>query len=199
MTHCALLGIAAWLIPAAQAADHIDAPLSSVDPAADIADFFAWSRHGEEDKVIAAITFAGAGASTSEGVYDDEVLYTIHIDTDGDAEPDENVYIRFGESSSGDWGVQVLGLPGGDATVEGPVETEIDAGNGLTVYAGLRDDPFFFDFTGYSDTLSTATLSFTGADFFAGLNVTAIVVEIDIDAIGGSSNDVQIWATTGRL
>jgi hypothetical protein len=108
--------------------------------------------------------------------------------------------VRFGQDKdSGEWGVQVTGLPGGDSVASGPVETVFEAGGGLQVYAGLRDDPFFFDLQGYLDTLSTGTLSFTATDFFTGLNVTAIVLEIKASTVAEDSEEIQVWATTGRL
>jgi len=183
----------------ALAADHIEAPLAAKDPAADIADFYTWSRKDINDTIVVAITFAGAGSSASGAVYDDDVIYGIHIDNDADGEADHECWVRFGQNGDGDWGVQITGLPGGDAVAAGPVETIFDAGNGLQLYAGHREDPFFFDLEGFNNTLSTSTLAFTGADFFAGLNVTAIVVEISASTVAESSEQIQVWATTGRL
>ncbi|MCA9729372.1 MAG: DUF4331 family protein, partial [Candidatus Eisenbacteria bacterium] len=67
------------------------------------------------------------------------------------------------------------------------------------VFAGWRDDPFFFDLAGYQMTLQTGDLSFDSTrDSFAGLNVTAIVVEMDLSAALGSGSKINLWATTGR-
>ena len=46
------------------AADHAEAPGSGADPAADIADFYAW--HTDEGKLVIAVTFAGLGAPGDE-------------------------------------------------------------------------------------------------------------------------------------
>jgi hypothetical protein len=184
----------------ALAADHVEAPGSIADPAADIADFYVWSRKEINDTIVVAITFAGAGSSQKGAVYDDDVIYGVHIDNDADGEADHECFVRFGQDKdSGEWGVQVTGLPGGDSVASGPVETVFEAGGGLQVYAGLRDDPFFFDLQGYLDTLSTGTLSFTATDFFTGLNVTAIVLEIKASTVAEDSEEIQVWATTGRL
>jgi len=184
----------------AQAADHIDGPASSKDPAADIADFYAWSRTSIDGKLLAGITFAGAGSSEAGGVYDADVLYGIHIDNDGDNIADYNIWAQFGQDTKGAWGVQISDLPGGDAVVVGEVDSVIDAGNGLNVFAGQREDPFFFDFQGFLDTLSTGTLAFDSSrDFFAGLHVTAIVLEMDADTVRGTDSVIQTWATTARL
>ena len=93
--------------------------------------------------------------------------------------------------------MQVSGLPGGRPLVTGPVETTIDAGMGLRVYAGLRDDPFFFDLDGFNKTLQTSTLSFDSKhDTFATTNVTAIVVEMSTDALVGNGKTFRLWAST---
>jgi hypothetical protein len=66
------------------------------------------------------------------------------------------------------------------------------------VFAGLRDDPFFFDLQGFQDTLATATVAFTGADALAGLNASAIVFEMDSATLVGNGHNISAWATTGR-
>lgn len=194
----AALGSTALMLgrPDARAADHIDAPISSGDAAADITDFYAWHR---DDRVIAAMGFAGLDTPGSEGTYDDGVLYGIHVDNDGDDEPDQTVWVRFGQAPNGDWGVRFEGLPGGKAEVIGPVNSQLDAGLGLNVFAGVRDDPFFFDFDGFQATLATSTLSFDpGNDSFAATNATMIIVEMSIDGVAGGSDQLALWATTAR-
>ncbi|MEZ4385888.1 MAG: DUF4331 family protein [Nannocystaceae bacterium] len=175
------------------AADHVDAPGVEGNPAADITDFYAW--HKDDGKIVAIISFAGLTEVGQPATYDASTVYGIHIDNNGDNEPDENVWIRFGQNSGGDWGVQVEGLAADP--VVGPVETVIDAPLGLRVFAGLRDDPFFFDLQGYLETLDTATIAFDSSrDSFAMTNVTAIVVELSTDAVSGGSDNIQMWATT---
>ena len=183
--------------PEAQAADHIDAPLASGDNAADITDFYAW-REGD-DRLVAAIGFAGLDMPGSEGIYDRNVLYGIHIDTNLDNIPDHTVWARFGQAPDESWGVLIEGMPGGDDEVIGPVNEVLDAGGDLQAFAGVRDDPFFFDFDGFQATLATADLSFDNAnDSFAGTNVTMLIVEMDLDAASDGADDIQLWATTAR-
>lgn len=182
----------AFLANGVFAADHAEAPLAGADPAADIADFYAW--HTADDTVVAVITFAGAGADSP--TYDNETLYTFHFDTDDDAVSDIDVHARFGTNGEGDWGLQVTNLPGASGVVEGDVDTALTDGT-ATAWAGPADDPFFFDLDGYLATLDSGSLSFTAVDFFAGLNVTAIVIEFDLAELG--SDTFQTWATTGRL
>jgi hypothetical protein len=193
-----VLGALPLITPSADAADHIDAPASSADAAADITDFFAW-HDPDGDRIVAAIAYAGLSEGGLPATYDGSVLYGIHVDNDADGVADHDVWVRFGQNAAGDWGVKIQDLPGSTEDVIGPVETDLDAGLSLRVFAGLRDDPFFFDFDGLQMTLDTGTLSFDSErDSFRNTNVTMIVVEMSIDAAAAGSDSVQLWATTAR-
>lgn len=182
--------------PEAEAADHLDAPAAADDDTADIADFYAWQ---DGDKIVAAISWAGFRGPGSPGTFEDDVLFGIHVDSDGDALPDKSVWVRFGLNAAGEWGAKFEGIPGGDEEVIGPVDTVLDAGLGLRAFAGVRDDPFFFDLDGFKATLSSASLAFDGKrDSFLGTNVTMIVVEMSVDGAAAGSDSLQLWATTGR-
>jgi len=142
------------------------------DPAADIADLFAWNRlatPGEpdplEDQLVLALTWrvdAATGASL-----DETVRYGIHIDngstftTKGDSVADFDIWIRHGHNGQGRWGVRIDNLPGRQEPLIGPVGEILEvpvSGNGYdgtaTVLSGLFDDPFVFDFDGFFYGLS---------------------------------------------
>ncbi len=205
-----LLGGGAWVwsTQRADAADHNDPPArvtgSSADRAADIADLFAW--HTPEGKTVLVLTYAGPNdpVEGQTATYDPDVLYGIHIDNDGDQNADHDIWVRFGQSESGNWGVQLEGIPGADpATQAGPVEIEnriMGVTNGF-FWAGLREDPFFFDLEGFQDTVTTGDLAFDHErDFFAGKNLSAIVIELETADIGaGTDNTFDVWATTSRI
>lgn len=206
------LGIGAALVLDAQgvfAADHTDAPGTQADPAADIADFYAW--HTENDTIVSIVTFAGLAEAGSDATYDPDVLYGIHIDNTGDNISDIDIWARFGQNEAGDWGLEVLNLPGAvpannpDECISdgicGPVNTVLEGGGtGTFVWAGPAEDPFFFDFEGFLATLDTEALAFNpDNDTFAGTNVTAIVVEMDAAETVGVDNTASMWATTSRL
>jgi hypothetical protein len=174
------------------AADHTEAPLAAADPAADIADFYAWHT---ETSLVMIVTFAPVG---TEGTYDGDVLYGMHIDTDADNAADRDVWVRFGQNEAGAWGVQANGMTTDDSAIVGPVGETVSHESGARVYTGFHDDPFFFDLTGFTETLDTGTLAFDSTrDSIAGSNVTAIVAEIPLDTVDAES--FQVWATTGRL
>lgn len=202
----ALLAVGAGLFISSsqpvEAADHTDPPRVTLGDSTDIGDIYAW-HNSTDDTLTMVLTIAGpvAPAADQAGTYDAEALYTIHIDNDADNAPNFNIRAKFGQNDLGNWGVQVEGLPGTTAAVIGAVETEI-AGEGDTkVWAGLRDDPFFFDLEGFNDTVSSGTLSFDpNRDFFAGQNITALVIEVSLTAAqAGNSDGLQVWATSASL
>ncbi|MDQ6794605.1 MAG: DUF4331 domain-containing protein [Chloroflexota bacterium] len=93
---------------------------------------------------------------------------------------------------------------------------------GGKAFAGPRDDPFYFDLVGFkhlktrllagsttigspgdaactdgSDTMADHLLScFTGADTFAGTNISSIVLQVPNSRIGGTGHAIGVWATT---
>lgn len=194
---CALA--AAGLAVPALAADHNEAPGALADRIADIADLYTWQTN--DGKIVAIITFGGVGAEpiAPPVMLDADVLYGIHVDADGDFLSDTDVWARFGQDSTGAWGVQVQGLPGATGDVVGPIGTRLDAGNGLSIQAGVFDDPFFFDATGLGYTLATGDLSFDMTrDSFAGRNINALIVEMDAATVATAGDIVRIWTTTAR-
>ena len=180
----------------ALAADHFEAPLAEADVEADISDLYAWVD-GDGNTVV-VLTW---GWRVSRGItWDDEVLYAVHVDNDGDRVADHDVEVRFGQSAEGGWGIQVTGIPGTEAPVVGPALFTLDAGNGLKVWSGLADDPFFMDLQGFQDTLATGTLSFDGTrDSLAGTFVIGVAFTMDTTMALDGGSSLDLWATTSRL
>jgi len=182
------LGGSSW------ASDHQDAP--RLLPPADLADVFAFMRPGSSARMVLAMTFhAGAGPSTP---FDSGRAYVFrlvgHDPTTNAPDPsrvDVRVACRFsspefppqsvvcnanGFSGFADVGVVDAGVP------EGP----------LRIFAGRRADPAFGDVARLQATVSDQTLSFAdaGTNTFAGQNVLALVVDVDVDAILLAGRDV---------
>ncbi len=195
LTITAVAAVVPLYMDTVHAADHIDAPKSMANLPADITDLYAW--HTGDGKIVTVLDFAGFTEAGLPPRFDANVLYGIHVDNNGDNRADQDVWIRFGQDPGGKWGVQVSGLPGGQPVLSGPVDTIIDAGLGLRVFAGLRDDPFFFDLDGFKATATTGTLAFDKTnDTFAKTNVGSIVVEMSTDAVLGASKSFRLWTST---
>lgn len=186
-----------------KAADHTDPPQVVGTGPVDIGDLYAYSRGaGASQSLVMVLTFGGplAPVTGQAGSFDDDVLYEIHIDRAGvgtDNQPDDTIDVRFGQNDLGNWGVRAVGIPGTSGPLVGNVETTL-TDNDVRLFAGLRDDPFFFDLDGFLETLNTGALSFDNTnDSFAGSNITAIVVEVPMAAVSPNGETLNIWATTG--
>lgn len=192
------LGLCGFLLVngSVDASDHNDAPAGGVeDRPVDIGDLYAWNTADGNLAII--VTFSGYAAPANPPQFDADVLYGMHLDLDGDAIADENIYARFGQDAEGNWGVRVEGVPG-ESNIEGALESTMVGEGGTQVYAGVRDDPFFFDLEGFGDTLATGTVSFmSDRDFAAAQNTAAVVVEIPLSSLGDPSS-IGVWATTAR-
>ena len=193
----------------ASAADHTDPPeefggLGDAMPGpADIGDLYAWHT---TDSIVVVVTFNGlkAGGTTSGG-YAADVVYGVHLDNDADQMADHDIWVRFAENGAGEWGVKVEGLPGETQPVMGPVAQEL-SGDGATVLADVFDDPFFFDITGFLNTVQNGSLTdsnddlyFTQTDSLAGTNTNAVVLEFPQSSALDGSDTVQVWATASRM
>jgi len=187
------------VIAAVQAADHSEAPGTRADQPADLADVYVWHDNAT-NKLVGVITFAGLEPpSKSRGTFDENVLYSFNIDNDGDFISDIDVLVRFALDDKGKWWMHVVNLPGTSAPITAPVNRPFTTNNGCRLFAGLRDDPFFFDLEGFRATLQTGTLSFDGnRDSVAGLNATAIVMEMDLGVALDGGTVINVWATTAR-
>ncbi|MEM9458179.1 MAG: hypothetical protein AAGF11_28650 [Myxococcota bacterium] len=198
------------------AADHGD--FMAPEAAGDIGDFYAW--HTEDETIVAIMTFNPNIGAGGDPVYDADRVYTFHIDNTfnpdstnpafEDNESDIRIHVRFGQNDADEWGVQVNNAPGADdTTFDGAVDTELTNGS-VTAWAGLADDPFFFDLDGFVATVVNlqdpaepvdwgfdSLLRMPVRDSLADMNAMAIVVEFPYAEAIGDYNYVHMWATTG--
>ncbi len=186
------------------AADHLDPP-GRTDPmvdqtpdrAADIADIYAYH---DDTRFTLILTFAGPAPTNQPATYDPDVLYTINISNAGSRTSTEiPINIRFGPGAdAGEFGVQVTGVPGA-GTIVGSVQNTIQQ-NDVMVHAGLFDDPFFFDLQGFMESKDTGMLRFMESrDFFAGQNITAVVISMPRARVANGDNPIDVWAETRRF
>ena len=206
------------------AADHAESPTVTADPAADIADVFFFRPNQGMNRLVAGISFAGRPSTAAGGVRidgptlrcDPNVLYVFNIDNNADgtldARPDIRVFARLARNGNGQCGVQLEGIPGtGGRLIAGRTDAILmDASSGLRVFAGLVEDPFFFDSQGFGETLASfagagqsGTINFQNTrDTFGGRNLSAIAFEMDLTAaLGGSATGavLQFWGDTYRF
>jgi len=134
------------------AADHIDAPGTTADPTADITDVYAW-MNTDADKLNLVMNvhhMAGTDATFSEAV-----AYVMHVNSStafGAAQTETTVICQF-------YTADRIECWAGDEYVTGdPSDTDgIESASGnMRVFAGRRDDPFFFELTGFRATVTAA-------------------------------------------
>lgn len=179
---------------ALQAADHQEAPAATAQLAADIGDYYAWHADGQLNLIV---TFGTFNAPGMDAIYDESVLYGMHFDTSEtpDAVSDFDLYVRFAQNTDGEWGLRVSDSSDA-ALIEGAVETVL-TGDGIAAYAGLADDPFFFNASGFNETVATGTLSFDpNQDDVAGLNITVLAVQLPVETVMPGGGALQTWSTT---
>ena len=194
------------LVPGQMAlsANHLDPPLrtdiavdTTPDTAADIADIYAFH---DANSLYLISTFGGPSATTLPAFYDRDVLHTINVSTSLPASSsDITIRFRFGPGANpGETGISVENLPGVNGAIVGPVE-QILSKDGVRVYAGLRDDPFFFDSQGLRESRTMGTLRFNNTrSFFNAKNITVVAIEIPRSRLGSATN-LDIWNTTARF
>jgi len=126
--------IAAPSIPVIWAASHREAPLIALDPTADITDAYAFRSWVDQSKVVFIMNVI-PGQEPSSGPnyfnFDDDVLYAINLDVNGDGKAEDIVYeIRFTteiRDNSGAGGLNFQDIPLSSAAV--PPITDLDGPN----------------------------------------------------------------------
>src|SRR6185295_11434633 len=135
----------ALLAPASRAADHIDSPAAFADPACDITDVYTWttSDASKVNLVMDLYLDAPAGA-----MFSPDKQYVFHVNSSamfGAAPTETLVMCTFAPNQRAQCWV-------GDQDYVGDIapDTATTSDSGMTqVYAGLRDDPFFFNLAGF--------------------------------------------------
>jgi hypothetical protein len=202
---------------AIRAADHRDSTLLTANPAVDINDVYSFVNPANPANVVLAMTVSPLIPPTENGTrgFEPNALYQFKIDTDGDAVED----LVIQALATGDLPRQTLRVLGpgrpavtgsrsqllsGRAALEIPVSAGVEARvvgrGGMRGFAGLRDDPFFFDLAQFQAILAGRASGFRnpGVDAFAGFNTLAIVLELPA-AMLGSSPAIGVWGTTSRI
>jgi len=187
-----LLGVGCM---AAQAADHRDGPLATGDPAADLNDVYTFINPNDPDELIVIGTIQPDAARNAR--FSDAVEYHFHFDN-GAANGTTLVTCTFN-----DGGNTVLCRGAGDTLyAEGQIEQIVDADE-LRVFAGLRDDPFFFDVAAFNRTRADLAPRFTnpGVNGFGTFNTQSIVLGIQHDRLtdNGANPVLKVYVSSNRI
>jgi hypothetical protein len=139
------------------------------------------------------------------GKFGSNVRYIFNVDRTGDAVQDLAYVVTFNNGAPGNQTYTVTRYTGSNAV---GLSQGVWWGSGSTsgtgmsslkgsgrVFAGVRSDPFFFDLAGFEGSVLGVGSARLGAnsDFFAPLNINAIVLEVPDDQLGGK---IGVWAET---
>ncbi len=238
---------------------HREAPNIAGDPKADATDLYAFISPDKPDSVTFIanyLPFQEPGGGPNFYSFDDNVLYEIKVDNDGDAKEDLAYQFRFKTQIQNkntflyntgaitslddtDWNMrQTYSLTRADENRRGrdtklgqnlltppsnigpkstPDYASLQAAsvrelpNGIKVFAGQSDDPFFADLGGIFDLLTIRNLPGNaggGIDGLRGYNVQTIAIQVPISQLtknGSVPTDpkdvasvIGAWTTSSR-
>ncbi|MEI6949416.1 DUF4331 family protein [Paraflavisolibacter sp. H34] len=198
------------------AADHIDAPMvtgaGSTSAGTDITDIYAFQSPADNSKMVFACNVMGlmSPMATATAQFPSNTLYEFNIDNTGDNVEDlvlqclvQNgklrVYGPVAPATTGTMSAIRTSAPMTEAAVTAYGSSPATGmnNNGIRVFAGPRDDPFFFDLTRFKEIMAGTQTAFRspGMDTFAGTNVLSIVVEVPKSLLGSAAT-LNVWAET---
>jgi hypothetical protein len=190
--------------PRIDAADHRDGPIIIVGPC-DISNVYFFLDPNDNSKVILGLNVNGfiiPGENSNSGVFDPNVRYRLEVETSGDARPDHFFDITFSprQDVSAPQTATII-LPSGgvftapttpssstDPMAPAPVITT-DLNTGVSFFAGLIDDPFFFDMTAELRYRASLIAGSPDPSFF----------ERRRDAIAGYNNLIAVLRVPAKL
>src|SRR5712691_9482066 len=214
------------------ASSHREAPLISEDPTADNTDLYA-SRSPDKPNTLSIVSNWVPGEDPAAGpnyyTFSQSAKYYIYIDRNGDGKPDQTYSFSFktptgpyflgntqqtwtatrngkpfasGKTPINNIGPRFNGFVG-VKNYEADAEKTIVTANGVKIFAGQRDDPFFADVGAIFDLVAIRKAGTTGnkgggKDFLSGYNVHTIALQIPIKQVDTKSHTIGVWSATDR-
>jgi hypothetical protein len=196
------------------AADHLDA-MAVAGTTADITDFYAFEGANPDNTVFVANVQSSLAPAGNDATFDENVLVEINIDNDGDLIEDLIIQAIPRDGTMYFFGPYLPSTTGLNSTIDdttvlqGQVAITTNAtpitanANGISYFAGPREDPFFFDFSQFNAVIggmAPGGFNNPGNDDFDGTNVLSIVVEVPNSLLGGTfshpaGTGVQVFNT----
>lgn len=143
-------------------ADHLDGPAVAADSTADITDVYSWL---DGSNVVLVMNVSPLATTASK--FSDKVQYVFHTESTsafGMAGTKVDVICTFDAAQKISCWVGDKAYVTGDASATAGLEA---ADKSFKVFAGLRDDPFFFNLDGFKDTVATVDAAAAGLTFDA--------------------------------
>ena len=225
-----IIGIFLTPLSVVKAADHAESTSVAADVGADLADTFAFLHPKDNSKVVLAMTFEGfivPGQAGNLGFFPPDILYRFEIENNGDPLADRYIDITFSPQTSRSvpqtatvvmtdrkgrrnppFNVRFTAptTVGNTSPTPPPFVVTTDPISQVSFFAGLTDDPFYFDSVGFNRFVTSvlagnpnpAALN-RARDVFAGYNVHSIALEFPAHLLRGSAdNMIGVNAVTMR-
>jgi hypothetical protein len=179
----------------ARAADHLDGPAVMTDATTDINDVYAWMEGG---KLVMAMTVNPA--ATAQSKFSNAALYTFHVNSApqfGMPATEATIVCRFDNAATQNiecWpGSAQAEYVQGDASKPAGLAS---ASGKFKVFAGRREDPFFFNLAGFNavrttvrDVAGTLTFDPAGCPTLEAATSAALVSQLKTAPGGGAAVD----------
>jgi hypothetical protein len=211
------------------ASDHQDTPEVELSPRMDINDVYAFPGSSPDRTVLVLTTSSPiTPAQGASAAFDPNLLYQLKIDNTGDAIEDRVIQFTF-RGTGTDQTVEMRGpvappmigtrtsVADVPPTISGSTNAPLQA-NGVQLFAGLRDDPFYLDLeqvfrilpdrrpvsgplSQLPDAPSASGFRPAGqaVDYLRGLNTLAFVVELPTAMLTqGGTPKFGVWGTISR-
>jgi len=198
--------------PRTDGADHAEATLVAGFPGGDIADVFAFLDPNDNTKVILAMDVEGfivPSEMVNLSFFSPEVLFEFQIENTGDAKPDKFIDVTFSQQTSrsqpqtatiklstGQTFTAPTTVPNLNSSAPSFTLTT-DPATGVEFFAGLTDDPFFFDIVGFNRFVASVTSGSPdptklqrGRDSFAGYSIHMIALSVPASLLKGPAGNV---------
>ena len=198
--------------PTVFAADHAESTSVAGDPGADIADVFAFLDPTDNSKVVLALDVEGfvvPSELANLSFFGADITYRFSIENTGDARPDASIDVTFApQTARNQPQMATIRMPNGRvfsapttvqtlAATANPFVVSTDPVSGVGFFAGLTDDPFYFDIVGFNRFVASVlagtpdvTRLQRGRDSFAGYNIHMIALSVPASLLKGRAGDV---------
>src|SRR6516162_9606255 len=154
----ASMSLAFQTAPSVTAADHAEATLVAADPGADIADVFAFLDPNDNSKVVLAMDVEGfvvPSEMLNLSFFAPDVTFRFEIENQGGTRAEHTIDVTCTPQTA------TIKLPNGSTFTApttlptlnaspNPFTVTTDPASGASFFAGLTDDPFFFDIVGFN-------------------------------------------------
>jgi hypothetical protein len=195
------------------AADHRDTP-AVTDQKTDITDVYVFRGQDANNLVFVANTQGLLSPSQSATAqFDGNTLIEFNIDNNNDNVEDLVIQAIFSGGKMKVYGPIKPSETGKRSKIEGSATVEVGvtpygggapvtatSGNGIKVFAGPRDDPFYFDLNQFKKIIGGTATGFNdpGMDTFAGTNVMSVVVEVPKSLLNATNDKINVWLETKK-